>query len=110
MIDLIRQIINLHVKEASPWGIKIAHVAWGAITDSSGTYSISCNNECCPLGAVLLGRKNIKGHQHDVAKVLNVDIDWVDSFTDGFDNSNKKEWHISEAYNLGKEFRIKYIN
>lgn len=71
---------------------------------------------CCPLGAVLVAqdpRQWTNDNQNDAAYVLGVTPNWVSSFVVGVDDGDVDQLaennYVDEAYQLGREFRDKYV-
>lgn len=71
---------------------------------------------CCPLGAVLVAqdpRQWDGDNQTDAANVLGVTPGWVNSFVVGVDDGDTdsvlSHEYDDDAYQLGREFRTKYV-
>jgi hypothetical protein len=121
-IDELRERISRACEEAQRRGLRIAAEKWGiryvdGLADPTG--------DClCPLGAVAVcenapdvameGTSLYRGcdlHEHEivVARHLGVSSDWADSFVAGVDCGSRDDAEDVDAYDLGAEFRARYV-
>ncbi len=94
LMDLYHKIEN-GISKSLLQGYQLVKGTWG---------DMSCN-QICPLSA--LNPKCINSSQY-AAKYLNVSVNWVESFIEGYDGYQFNLDLIKEAYDCGAYFRKKY--
>lgn len=93
LMDLYHAIEN-GISYARIQGYKLIRGTWGDMTI----------NQVCPLSSL---DRNINSSQQ-AAKHLNVSVDWIESFLEGYDGYRFIPLKIKEAYDCGAYFRKKY--
>jgi hypothetical protein len=105
----VKKIILECVEEVRASGIAITPRTWG-ITFRRNKW-VSTGVYCCPGGAVCLMRKpKYCGIFASLARVLKVDLDFVDGFVSGIDDDNKtssENPHLLQGWKLGQSIRAK---
>lgn len=117
MTDLEREKkIRAAVESAVGRGLRIISHGWGVVSPAGkGSYQPQAG-QCCPMGALIIGEKFglMWGTAVDAAaKKLDVSVDWVDAFTDGFDGRDDHGFYDHEknsiAFALGNKLRAEYL-
>jgi hypothetical protein len=70
------------------------------------------SKRCCALGAyALIGGADDPGEDYPkhASNVFNVSGEWIESFTDGFDD-NEYSGFYPEAYSLGRRLAAEYVD
>lgn len=114
-IDDIRARITTACEAIQAKGVRISTGHGWGMKDKGHEVSLVDERCCCPMGAVIHGMRPGNGSDYWYAparEALGVCDEWIDVFAAGFDGADPGEYSERPdmlAYELGREFRRRYV-